>query len=230
MKIAIYGDSFGFEEPIFVNYHNNVDLIGDSWSKMLRESFDVTNFSYPGSDLFFSYKNFIEHNSKYDLNIFIFTSPYRLSVVYKDEYLHNHGLASASAKYKQEKNKEKSKIFKASVDYFKYIQNDDRDKLVSDLIRKEIKGTQNTLLIDSFGPHGLFNVTLMENEVWNVSPSYTLEDPYIDIRFCHMTKRNNEILTEQIKYCIKHNMIYKFDINNFQPPSKEEKELYLVKK
>lgn len=230
MKIAIYGDSFGYEKPIFVDYYKNIELIGNAWSAMLHNSYDVTNFSYPGSDIFFSYKKFIENHLNYDFNIFICTSPYRLSVTYKNEYLHNHGLASATAKAKQEKDKEKSKILKASVEYFKHLQNDERDKIFSNLIRKEIENTSNTLIIDSFGPQGLFNVTLMENEVWNVSPSYTIEDPYIDLRFCHMTQKNNEILAEQIKYCIKHNMIYNFDINNFHLPKKEEKELYLVKK
>lgn len=230
MKIAIYGDSFGFEDLIFIDYHKNLDFIGLSWSKMLRESFNVTNFCYPGSDIYFSYNNFIENYMNYDFNIFIFTSPYRLSVKYKNDHMHNHGIDSALAKLKYEKDTEKNKILHASIDYFKYLQNDEKDKLFSDLIRKELKNKKNTIIIDSFGSHGLFNITLMENKVWNILPSYTKDDQYIDLRFCHMTQKNNLIFYKQIVDCIKGKSGYIFDITNFEHPSLHEKEIYLVYK
>lgn len=231
MKIAIYGDSFGTEEPIYQTYHKNLEKIGVSWVSLLKQHYDITNFCEAGSDHYFSFNNFLENYKLYDINIFIETSPYRLSTVYKNTYIHNHNIDSARAKLKNETNLDKTAIYQASIDYFLYLQHNTRDETISKLFREKISLLDpNCLIIESFGDNGLFNITLMENQVWNFSPTYTKNDQLLDLRYCHMTMENNQVFYSIIKDCIEEKTEFVFQRDKFIAPKKEDQEIYLVKK
>lgn len=231
MKIAIYGDSFGSEVPIFQTYHNNLKKIGDSWIALLKNDFMIDNYCESGSDYYFSFNNFLENYKKYDLNIFIKTSPHRLSITYKNKYIHNHNIDSSTAKLEKETDKNKIKILEASINYFKYLQDEKKDLIISNLFTEKILNLDpSCLIIDSFGNNGLFNVTLMENDIWQFNPTYTRKDELLDLRYCHMTQENNKIMYDKVKECIEKKTKFDFDLNNFVAPSINARDLYLVKK
>lgn len=231
MKIAIYGDSFGSEEPVFQTYHNNLNKIDPSWVTLLKEDFSVDNFCESGSDYYFSFNNFVENYKKYSLNIFLKTSPHRLSLPYKNKYIHNHNINSSIAKLENETDKTKIKMLKASIDYFKYLQDEKKDLVISDLFTEKILSLDpNCLIVDSFGNNGLFNVTLMENKIWKFNPTYTKKDEFLDLRYCHMTQENNKIMYNKIKECIEKQIKFNFNLSDFVIPSMNTKDLYLVKR
>lgn len=231
MKIAIYGDSFGYEHPIFGIDHPKLKEINPSWVTLLRNEYSVENFCYPASDLYFSYNNFISNYEKFDLNIFIATNPHRLSVKHNNQFIHNSGYPSAKAKLKTDTDPSRNKIHKASVDYFLYLQDDERDNVFSTLIKNSVKTLdKDCIIIDAFGKDGLFNITTMEDKSWKITPSYTLLDSFLDLRYCHLTEENNYILYNLIDKCIKNKSSFKFDLLNFVTPSFDERKKYLIKK
>lgn len=231
MKIAIYGDSFGSETPVFQTYHKNLEIIGDPWPTLLKQDYIVANFCESGSDHYFSFYKFLTNYKNYDLNIFIETSPFRLSTEYENKFIHNHNIDSAKAKLKIEKNQERKNILLASVNYFLYLQNDNKDKIISKLFREKIKTLDpNCFIIDAFGKKGLFNITLKENQAWDIHPSYTKHDEFLDLRYCHMTQENNFILYKKIKESINSKIEFKFNLSDYKIPNAEQKTLYLVKK
>lgn len=78
-SIGLFGDSFtGYlgEDLIFLKNKEGQQY---HWSALLAGEYgaNLTNYGRPGSSLYFSYKQFIEHHSKHDFNIFLITEPGR---------------------------------------------------------------------------------------------------------------------------------------------------------
>ena len=70
MKIGIFGDSFADEHM----------KPSKTWIECLRDNYDyheVTSYGYGGTSLGWSYNNFLEHHSKYDLCVFLLTDQRR---------------------------------------------------------------------------------------------------------------------------------------------------------
>lgn len=231
MKVAIYGDSFGYEELLFNQYHSNIEKIGKSWVTYLRDNYEIINYCQPASDLYYSYQNFKKNYSRFDKNIFLITSSSRFSFKYDDTYIHSHSIASAQGKLKIEKNTSKQTTLSAVVEYFTYLQDTDRDQEIDSLMYNEIMRLDpNVLLIDCFGNNGLVNITKQEDTAWNSRLTYSALDKVLDIRFSHMTKENNLILFDLVNKCLKENNPFEFNLNNFYSPTLKQKDLYLVQK
>jgi hypothetical protein len=71
MKIGIYGDSFA------AKFHDCP--LETHWAYKLgtKPNIETTNFAETGSSTFYSYKKFLENYQFFDVNIFLFTTPYR---------------------------------------------------------------------------------------------------------------------------------------------------------
>lgn len=231
MKIAIYGDSFGYEDLLFNEYHPNIEKIGKSWVSYLRKEYEILNFCQPASDLYYSYNIFKDNYSKFDKNIFLITSSGRFSFKHNNQFLHSHSIASAQGKLKIEQSYHKKKALQAVIDYFEYLQDIDRDQTIDLLIKEDIyKLDPNVLTIECFNENGLVNITKQEDIQWNAKLTYSALDKVLDLRFSHMTKENNFILFQLVKECLTENKKFVFDINNFYKPNIEQKNLYLVSK
>jgi hypothetical protein len=231
MKIAIYGDSFGYEDLLFNEYHPNIEIIGKSWVSYLRKEYEISNFCQPASDLYYSYNLFKENYSKFDKNIFLVTSSGRFSFKHNNQFLHSHSIASAQGKLKIEQNYYKKKALQAVINYFEYLQDIDKDQTIDRLIKEDIiKLDPSVLLIECFGKEGLVNITKQEDIQWNSKLTYSALDKVLDLRFSHMTRENNLILFKLVNNCLIENKKFAFDINNFYKPAIEQKNLYLVPK
>ena len=227
MKLAIYGDSFGFRDQIYIR--KEFKHVGLSWPALLEQDYDITHYCVPACDVWYSYDHFLKHHEKYDYNIFIVTGSDRLSVNLPTGWVHSHGYDSAVGKLRTEKDKEKQKVLEATKHWFKYIHRFEKEKQIKKLIVNDVR-QKGALLIDSFGENGLYNITEMENNVWNKKLKYNFNlDNTIDIRHCHMTKENNLIMYDLIKEAIKNNT-WNFNIDNFIKPTFEEKDLYFISK
>lgn len=77
--IAIFGDSFGdgFCDPFTGDIVENQNLSHKfHWSKILEKTLDkkVTNYSSGGSSLYYSIRQFLKHQAKHEVVIFLVTS------------------------------------------------------------------------------------------------------------------------------------------------------------
>ena len=231
MKIAIYGDSFGTETPIFETEHPNLSKVGTPWVSLLRQHYNVDNYCVSGSDYYFSFNNFLKNYKRYDINIFIETACNRLSIKQNNVFVHNHNIQSATAKLKDSTDNSLNNIYKASVQYFTHLHDIEKDEVLTSLMRKEIERLDsNCFFIKSFGEHGLFNITLNENKIWKVNPTYTKDDKFLDLRYCHMTKENNHTLYKIVYDKILTKEKFSYTLDDFVGTRLQDKNLYLVKK
>jgi hypothetical protein len=85
MKIAVYGDSFACNNTRFFPSDDGLkpeSNFGSAWIELLEDELghSVTNFAIPGSAFMYSYEKFLDNYEKFDINIFVVTSPHRLYV------------------------------------------------------------------------------------------------------------------------------------------------------
>lgn len=228
-KLAIYGDSFGYEKSIFYD-DRKIDetLVGKSWVSMLRQDYDITNFCIPGSDLYYSFREFKNNYKKFDVNIFLITNKGRFSFQFNNRWIHSHNINSAELKLSNAKGLEKDAI-NASIEYFKFLQDDIKDEYLNNLMVKELLLLdKDILLIDCFGPNGLNNITQMENTEWEFPSNYSKRERFIDLRYSHLTKENNCIVYQNVKTCIDNKTNFKFNITDYIKPSKDDKSKYVI--
>lgn len=229
ITVGVFGDSFGYEGSIFGDKSITYDSAGESWVSLLRNHVKITNYCEPGSDLYFSYKNFISNYKKFDKNIFLVTNFNRFSFKFKDKFIHAHSYDSASVQIKKCTN-EKQKALKASMDYFLYLQDDEKDSILRNLYLNDmILKNSNTSFIKCFGENSLNEIMQKENQSWNLPSRYTFKEKFIDIRESHLTKENNKLLYNKVlKWLIKDIKI-EIDTDDFVAPSLDKKETYILK-
>lgn len=101
-KIAIFGDSFaasphveaadsrsmeGFIQDVYSICNRKYDkkelpIICNKWGEKYKSwtrYLDADVFAHSGSDIYYSYNQFINNHKSYDKCIFVITSPYRFS-------------------------------------------------------------------------------------------------------------------------------------------------------
>jgi hypothetical protein len=200
MKIAIFGDSFA-------SYHSkeNTTL---SWPQVLGFKYRVNNYAESASSLYFAISKFLEHHAEYDKVIFFITSPGRLTLPESSNFVDSHGNAirhvtfeSANRVSTAQKTgwaypEHTSKMFDAAAEYFKYIQNDNYDEYTHALMINHIKLVRpDALFVDCF--KSLFEITKLENAHYKITNDTMSK--YVDVRNCHLTKKNNEMLAGAIE-------------------------------
>lgn len=228
IKIGVFGDSFGYEGSIFNEPINKSNIsIGYSWVTLLRNNFEIDNFSQPGSDLYFSYYNFINNYKKYNKNIFLITNHNRFSFKFNSNFIHAHSIDTAKFHYINNTGR-KREALKASLDYFLYLQDDEKDILLKNLFINDIKNKKsNTIFINCFGYNSLNEIMQIENQAWNLPTKYTLNKKFIDIRKSHLTKENNEILYQKVLKSLIYNSDLEINSESFRIPSIQEKQDYI---
>lgn len=235
IKVGIFGDSFAFPYSIVrgAAQHPGINNVGRAWSAMLAEKYTVTNFSWPGSDVYFSYEKFLQHYQQFDVNIFVKTADNRLSVKHKTDYVHLYRLDWSQNSLKTEDDFDRKQIYRSGIDYFTFLQNDDKDAELGKLMSEQIcRLDPNCIFIDTRNESGLKNVFLNENRAWNLSTaSYiTKFDNTIDLRYCHMTEENNQVVYNKVVECIEKSIPYTASLAEFYIPKLEEKSKYIVKR
>ena len=251
MNIGIFGDSYA-SENIF-EPHNYL-----GWPEILDHTnvYKVTNYSIPGSNLYFSWKLFIENHKKYDANIFLVTNFGRKYVKAIPDYsrtarhipnLYTIPSRKSFLKYildEEEKDRVKN-IYDALEKYFIYLQDDECDELVDKALVSYAKTlTDNTIFIpcfDGYEQWPLVEIFREENSKMGAYEMYHSKDIHFgsivddyqltDARVCHMTKRNNEIFAEKIIQAIKEkNFSFKFKKEDFEFDSLGPKDIndYIV--
>lgn len=228
MRIGVFGDSFAtrwMRTHKRYKGHPGFDKIGKPWFEYLP--YDVIAFGESGSDIFYSYKLYLENRRNFDKTVFIATAPGRLSVKDRQkEYRHYNSNVIAEI-HKTRSSGNEHDFLDSVIRYFKDIQDFDKEIVFWNLIKDDIKKDTNCLLIEGFGDNGLKDIFQMENSIWGVTFKDNHSPNIKDFRYCHMTQENNQILANKIEDCLSNNKQFVFDINDFYRPTLEDKNKYI---
>jgi hypothetical protein len=237
MKIGVFGDSFAANVEDYYT-HNTTP----SWVDILTSKYKLTNFARTGSSLCFSVENFIKHHEEFDKVIFVVTSQGRLTLVPPTFDLYNSksfrqfvpSITIVEMAMEELKNIEPKfqlykshleKMYTACYDYFLYVMNDNHDRIIHNALLNEIKNKRKNDLILIPGAHNsitdldfsIAQIQDKENQYWK----YNFEKNVRDIRHCHMSAENNEILAQQAMKWLTGSPVY-ININDFVLPNNKE--------
>ena len=168
MKVAIFGDSFGS----YVKNHFALRPDSFSWAKRMRFQHDAKMHSFSGTSLYWSYREFTEHQHKYDKIIFIAgvndrrkLNLSKSEIKTKDNNIDNMLSVTPSlldkshslyASYKDWYNKNThvnwDDIYKTLKGYYTYIHSNTENFHYSRLMVNYVQSFPNTLVIPAFRP------------------------------------------------------------------------------
>lgn len=231
MKVAVFGDSYA-DELI-----NRMDSGYPSWIEVLRTKYklDIKSFGTSASSLYYSYKKLLEHKDEFDKVIFVSTSPCRITVpdniqvsdkrfkhlnsIYTTQ--HNISAIEKGSMYGSELD---LKILKAAENYFFYLHDNDREDLFHRMLVEKIKKDHpdvvfvNTISDWKNNESGLSCIALREiSENGLDKESFAFHD----LRMCHLSKTNNEILAANMFSWI-HGKPVVINLEDYEVPPKEE--------
>lgn len=238
MEIGIFGDSFSYEKVLNDKYsdHSNIDKIGYSWVTHLRNDFSIENYSVKGCEPFYMYKKFVKEHKKYDKIIFVFPRPGRFSLNLDDKEIHIPHVPNIENLINSSKTQKEKEIYMAYKCWYDHLRNDHKECFFANLLKKEIKNIRpdafiiygaNWMFKDKTSP--IIHISYQENDAWNES-FWTIRDSYVDLRYNHLIKENNELLYKYISKCIKENKRIKINPKEFIVPDSQMKDTYLIKK
>jgi hypothetical protein len=248
-KIAIFGDSFaanphletsvtteGFLKKVYKVCNrpfspNEVKLLRDKWGQKYigwPRLLDADIYAQSGSDLYFSYNQFVNNHKNYDKCIFVVTSPFRYSTN-TNGWIHTASYEDAIEKMSFAKDSADKRYFKSLSNFFKdvYYKDTDRVELLHNAIINSVKLIRpDTLFINAFPD--LKKVYDLELAAWKTSHEESQDyKKYIDLRHCHMTNDNNEILSQFITDNVDTFGFLDLSTIQWQTPTLEEKPSYL---
>lgn len=249
MKIAIFGDSYGHcTGEKWETYAPHINL---GWPEILAKHHTVQNFCESGAGLWYSFNQFLEHNKKFDLNIFLPSQNTRFSIYLPEMkktlhmvpgYQDGQDIRNLKVQWAPVDNS----ILDAAAGYVDHILDYKKEDYTGKLLVKEIhKIRPDTLIIDCFYELALNEpvdgevITLSyfsESEIrhWRMNSSIfkrQKKDNLEDFRKCHLSDENNVMLAKKILKCIENNEnLVKFHLSDFQLPSKSKTHYLFARK
>ena len=245
MNIGIFGDSFAEDHLFATEIIHKLDICNgwkgnDDLCKAVRKRipawWDIlkdyghtvdTSMAQGGSDISFSFRNFISNHHKFDRNIFVVTQPSRISIPYKkskqqDTFSWVHGTnaevcAQRTKDYKKQKDLIGKGISEALFEYHTKVNyyNNSRDYINACLMVEHMQKIRpDTLFINAFDNHTaifdtipktatLFEIHLIENRKMGVNKIYPTWNGMHDMRIAHMTPESGSILGNDVAKFLK---------------------------
>lgn len=233
MKIAIFGDSFA--DPKKFNPTS-------SWVDILSEKYDTTCYAKSSSNLYCSVRQLYKNISLYDKCILVATGPHRLHFKTnrenQPEYHFVAGMMNLESKLqllsKTPEDNWLQPYYQAALQYYSFLQDDEFDVYVHNLIFNDIKNKfQNLIIIPGFidsaleysGVNVMNDIYLKETLGWGVDPLTFRKEGYDDRRNCHMTIENNLIFANKVVDWLSGEPV-KINLDDFVVPSNKEFYIY----
>lgn len=231
MKIAIFGDSFAHTEEFNENR---------SWYESVKaHGYDVNNFARSGSSLWYSYDQFIKHNSEYDKCIFLVTNwgRYHVPQMFQPFWA---GISQVEESLRNDRSltHNQRRVLESLYNWTLYARNDEQEILFHSLMIKDIVNTKKDCLvipcfnydmsrISNFNMCSMFDIHAIDmihykiefqdsNGIWKKKP---LRQNGRELRACHMNDENNVIFAQKIINWIDNNQ-FKMSVNDFVTSSK----------
>ena len=203
MKIAIFGDSFS--DPTWCK---RTDY--KAWPELLGEKYSIDNYSHSGSSMWWSYKKFLDNQSKYDKIIFTVTVPGRIHVEYNDTHINLNPTTWPVW----------NGIPVGEV-YFRYFYSLDREEAFHNFMLNDLMNRKNVLLIPSFEESikekpGVSLCFIADKETDFFGLAHTGPN---EKRKCHMSVENNLMVYNTVVSAIENNdKILDIKEDNFKEP------------
>lgn len=179
--LAIYGDSFGDPKWVENDYF--------AWPELLEQHYDITNYAFTGTGLWWSYDKFVETHKQYDYSIVVVTVPGRIHIECRDAHLNLNyntwpvwdGLNVGEL-------------------YFHYFYSQKREDRFHKFMVDDILTNDNVLVVPAF------KESVADYTGWSLChfsdtelAHYELEhNGWNERRKCHMTKENNEVVYQHV--------------------------------
>jgi hypothetical protein len=201
--LAIYGDSFADPRWVENDY--------PAWSELLEENFTVTNFSFTGTGMWWSYDKFIETHEKFDTVVFVVTVPGRIHIECKDAHL-NLNPATWPVW---------SGINMGDM-YFRYFYSPKREDCFHKFMVDDILKRNNILVVPAF------KESIPGHEGWSLCHLADTELAFYDLkhngwnekRKCHMTRENNRMVYNKVLEAVDNgSKILNLQESDFVPPA-----------
>jgi hypothetical protein len=199
MNIAIFGDSYAEKNSNHIAW----------WQQLKNFGHNVVSYGEGGSSIDFSAKLILEQHSNFDFIIWCMTTPGRFSIKIpgRDKTFH-------SARTLTHTGIRISKHIPADIDheiidtcqrYLKYVFDPDFENVAGKALANYFLNIiPNLMIVPCFPPPLETNFNLYElctRELQQVFPNKETHEVYQDwedIRVCHLTAKNNQILAEII--------------------------------
>ena len=241
MKIGIFGDSFAQSIIWPGDVHRRV---GKSWSEILSEKYDVTNFGLGGSSTYYSYKKFVKQQSKFDKVIFISSQPGRITLddecALKCDFLGDlgrHQITSYDDALRQlniVKNTKQDPIdiikLNTAMNYYLYLENRQEQLTINRLYEDAVLSLRpDCLMAPAFVQREsdkipLHDISVMEIAHWGDSVTELLKT-HREIRRSHMTEGNNLILAGLVDTWIR-TSVFNISLDMFVAPDNYQRYFY----
>jgi hypothetical protein len=215
MKIAVFGDSYAEKNAGTTAW----------WQVLKKHGHQVTSYGDSGSSINFSAKLILETHQNFDFVIWCMTTPGRFSIelpghdkVFHTTRVMNHTGAKVSNNVPAGINPE---IIDACQLYLKYVFDPNFENLIGKALANYfLQLIPNLMIIPCFLPPLQTDFNLYElctRELQQIFSNKELNEIYqswSDIRICHLTTKNNQILAEIVANNLKSG-IFSTDYSNF---------------
>lgn len=195
--------------------NKNVGVFGDSFTDTddnrtyTTWASRYTSYGKNGSDIYYSYLQFLEHHEKHDKIIFAVTDYNRHSRVYNDEWKNFSDINTLEMRLKWAETYEDKKVYETMFNLFKYLisNNNSRELNIAKVLINEIKRIRpDTLFIRLFentlGPDVLYLLKISELEKGDIHIGDWRDKSYygmVDERLQHLTRESHEVITNEIE-------------------------------
>ena len=201
MRVGIFGDSFGDDAD---NFDPNIP----SWIECIRQQGHlVDNYCKAGTNLWFSYKQFLKNHENYDKVILLVTWPGRIEINEKNtltelgKYWTVNNIFTAYDSTKDSGRKQQLQFLK---DYVINLYDPEKETMLHKAILNEIKLAREDVIlypchassIEHTDDLPLWEVTEFENSTMSGDNRYGVYKArgFIDARCCHMTAPNHKVV------------------------------------
>lgn len=215
MKIGVFGDSFA-------NSQSNASAW---WQVLKQHGHSVFCYGETGSSINFSAKLIYQKHSEFDFVIWCMTTPGRFSVELpgRNEFFHTNKIITHTGIRTSNSIPADidHKIVTACELYLKYIFDPDFENIIGKALSNYFLDiVPNLMIVPCFmsplhTDFNLYALTIKElQQVFSDKEVHEIYQRYTDIRVCHMTVQNNQILAEIIANNLKPG-IFSTDYSNF---------------
>lgn len=202
-KLAIYGDSFA--DPTWVKQDYK------AWTELLSQDYDISNYAYTGTSMWWSYDKFISTYGKCDKHIFVATVPGRIHIEYNDKHLNLNPTTWPVW----------SGVNIGEM-YFRYFYSSKREGVFHNFMINDILTRDNVLVIPAF------KESIPDLEGWSLCHFSDTELRHYGLvhaganehRKCHMSEENNKVIYTKVKTAVEAgDKLLKMDAADFVAPS-----------
>lgn len=195
--------------------NKNVGVFGDSFTDNAGSqtyttwASRYTSYGKNGSDIYYSYLQFLEHHEKHDKIIFAVTDYNRHSRVYNDEWKNFSDPSTLEMRLQWAETYEDIKVYETMFNLFKYVisNNNSRELNIAKVLINEIKRIRpDTLFIRLFentpGPDVLYLLKISNLEKGDIHIGDWRDKSYygmVDKRLQHLTRESHEVITNEIE-------------------------------